>query len=77
MARPKTIPDNAHPVVRAIFMRMNELNLSYIQVARRADIHPKVLERWRNAAEPKMETLEKVLTALGLTLTVEKDNERH
>lgn len=77
MARPKTIPDNAHPIVRAIFARMNELNLSYMQVARRADIHPKVLERWRTASEPKMETLEKVLKALGLTLTVEKTNERH
>jgi DNA-binding phage protein len=77
MARPKSIPDNVHPVIRAIFQRMNELNLSYMQVARRADINPKILERWRKETDPKMSTLEKVLKAVGLTLTVENTYERN
>ena len=77
MARFKSIPDNAHPVIRAIFIRMNELNLSYMQVAVRAGINPKILERWRGASDPKLSTRDKVMKAIGMSLTTEKTNERH
>ena len=71
----KTIPLKAHHVVQAIFEEMNQQKMSYIQLADKAGISFKILERWRTGVTPQLQTLALVLSALDLTLVVMK--ERH
>lgn len=66
----KTIPEKAHPLVQSIFDEMNNQKMTYIQLADKAGISFKILERWRTGVTPQLQTLAVVLTALNLTLTV-------
>lgn len=72
--KPKTIPENAHPLVQSIFDEMNNQKMTYIQLADKAGISFKILERWRTGVTPQLQTLAVVLTALNLTLTVVRIN---
>jgi transcriptional regulator with XRE-family HTH domain len=70
----KTIPTKAHPLVQQIFMLMNEQGRTYQELADKAGVKPRVLERWRLNVMPQLHTLELVLGALGARLTINKEN---
>lgn len=70
----KSIPLKAHPLVQQIFMLMNEQGRTYQELADKAGVKPRVLERWRLNVMPQLHTLELVLGALGAKLTINKEN---
>ena len=70
----KSIPLKAHPLVQQIFMLMNEQGKTYQELADKAGVKPRVLERWRLNVMPQLHTLELVLGALGAKLTIYKEH---
>ena len=70
----KTIPSKAHPLVQQIFVMMNEQGRTYQELADKAGVKPRVLERWRLNVMPQLHTLELVLGALGANLVIFKDH---
>ena len=69
----KTIPINAHKLVQGVFSAMNEQNMTYDELAEKAGVSRKILERWRLNSTPQLATLERVLKALGLQLVIYND----
>ena len=64
------IPDHTHPVVRGLFIRMNEEHATRSDVAHRAGISTDALTGWRATNMPQIDTLDAALGALDLELAI-------
>jgi len=66
--RPHTIPERAHPHVRALFVEMNRHDMSCDTMAEQAGICRETLMNWRKGSHPKLRDIEACLNVVGLTL---------
>ena len=69
-ARPSrmSIPENAHPLARAVFAEMRRQNVTYDELEHRAGVLRSTAKAWRRNNRPGLETMEACLGALGWSL---------
>lgn len=72
--KPISVPSNAHPLVQQVFVLLDKTGMTYQELADRAKISPRLLERWRGNVQPQIGNLEKVLNALGYNIVIYRDH---
>jgi len=65
-----TIPRNAHPLVRLLFAGMIEQNITYVEMAERAEISRETLTAWRVRYQPDYSYIKSALGVLGFDLQI-------
>lgn len=66
------VPLKAHPLVRQLFVEMNQARIGLTDVAERAGLAVSTFKGWRTKHTPRVVELEACYNVLGLTLTVTK-----
>jgi transcriptional regulator with XRE-family HTH domain len=72
--KPISVPSNAHPLVQQVFVLLDKTGMTYQELADRAKISPRLLERWRGNVQPQIGNLEKVLNALGYNIVIYRNH---
>lgn len=62
------IPPGCHPLVRKLFLEMNEQQIGVLDMAKRAGVDKNSLRDWRTRCNPSLVGLEACFNVLGLTL---------
>ena len=68
MFRPLSVPMHAHPLVRVLFVEMNEQQVGIIDLAERSGVNKNTISGWRKKSIPHVENLAACLTVLGMDL---------
>ena len=70
--RKLTVPGAAHPLVRQLFMLMNDQQMGQLDLAERTGINKNTLKDWRVRTVPAVDNLEACLNVLGYQLKITK-----
>jgi hypothetical protein len=72
-AKPKEIPDHAHPIVQFIFKKMNKKRWDMVTLGDKSCVSNGTIGTWAlpgKIKSPGLDTVEKVLNALGYRLSI-------
>lgn len=69
------IPRHVHPLVRRLFVEMNQQKTTLTEVADRAGIRRGTVSDWRYRYTPRVADLDAALNVLGLELSVRSKRE--
>jgi hypothetical protein len=64
------IPQRAHPLVRRMFVLINQENCTLEELAARSGVDSQTMNSWRSRKSPQLVTFEAVLNALGRKLQI-------
>jgi hypothetical protein len=70
LPRPFALPKHVHPIVRGLFVEMNEQRTTQLRVAQSAGLLDCTLSGWRKSNMPLLDTIEAALNTLGLELAI-------
>lgn len=59
------IPEKCHPLIKWLFMKMNERKCSIQALAEKSGVHYTAISQWRYRSKPTLENIEACLNALG------------
>lgn len=64
------VPQHTHPVIRGLYVEMNEQQAMLRDVTRRCGFGCDLLTKWRKRTMPRVDTYDAALNALGLELAI-------
>lgn len=67
--KPATVSDRAHPIVRQIVERSNQMGITQHQLGIRSGVDVDTLRRWRGGGAPNTMMLDACAQVVGLRLT--------
>jgi hypothetical protein len=68
--RPTPVPSSLHPVVKRLFVEMNEQQCTDKLMAKRSGVNNWTISAWRHRTIPNVRNIEACLNVLGLELYV-------
>lgn len=70
--RPISVPQKAHPLVRALFEEMNRQQLGVLDLAERSGVNKNTLRDWRTRTVPTIDNIEACFSVLGFRIVANR-----